>query len=120
MELLKHYLLPQIGYLKVKLNLIIFDIEFRHLPFTRGHANAEVLPKKPETFDRMIMLAEKLGESIPHARIDFYEVNGKTYFGEITFYPASGLTKFNPEEWDKNFGDLLTLPEKYGGVCLNR
>lgn len=43
----------------------------------------------------MIVCAEKLAENIPFVRVDFYDVNGQVYFGEITFYPASGLGKLD-------------------------
>jgi hypothetical protein len=47
-------------------------------------------------------------------RVDFYQVNGKVYFGEITFTPDSGYGKFKPNsnEVDRHFGDLITLPQK--------
>lgn len=59
----------------------------------------------------MVELAEKLSEKLPHARIDFYNVNGKIYFGEITFFHWSGLVKFVPEDWDYKFGEWLKLPK---------
>ncbi len=95
-----------------------FDTEFRHLPFTNRHPNADVLPSKPETFAEMMKLAEKLSQNIPHLRVDFYEVNGKAYFGELTFSHWGGLMPFEPEEWDKTFGDWIKLPEDIGGGIL--
>ena len=55
-------------------------------------------------------LASKLSKRIPQVRIDFYEVNGKVYFGEITFFHWSGLTPFEPIDWDYKLGDFLQLP----------
>lgn len=95
-----------------------FDTEFRHLPFTNGHPNADVQPAKPETFDEMLRLAEKLSTNIPHLRVDFYEVNGKAYFGELTFSHWSGMVPFEPAEWDKIFGDWIKLPVSCGGGVL--
>lgn len=92
-----------------------FDTEFRHLPFTNGHPNAKVRPAKPETFDEMLRLAEKLSANIPHLRVDFYEVNGKAYFGELTFAHWSGMMPFEPAEWDETFGTWIKLPENIGG-----
>ncbi len=97
-----------------------FDMDFKHLPFTNGHPNAEVMPAKPETFEKMKELAAKLSQNIPQLRVDFYEVNGRTYFGELTFAHWSGLMPFKPEEWDKTFGDWIRLPESHGGVLPNR
>ncbi len=86
-----------------------FDACFNHLPLTNGHLNATVLPEKPQNFELMKDLSAKLSEGIPHARIDFYEVDGKVYFGEITFFHWSGLTPFDPEEWDTVFGSWIDL-----------
>lgn len=89
-----------------------FDENYNHLPFTNGHPNAEVLPQKPVCFDEMKVLAAKLSKGIPHVRVDFYEVNGKVYFGEMTFFHWSGFTPFVPEEWDYKFGSWIKLPNK--------
>jgi hypothetical protein len=45
-------------------------------------------------------------------RVDLYEVNGKVYFGEITFFHFGGIEPFDPEEWDYTFGSWLHLPQK--------
>ena len=57
-------------------------------------------------------LARKLSKDIPHVRVDFYEVDGKVYFGEMTFFHFSGIVPFEPDEWDFTFGSWLDLPEK--------
>lgn len=64
---------------------------------------------KPKNFDRMISLAEKLAQNIPFVRIDFYNSNGKIFFGEITFFPAAGMGKFVPGIWDLKLGELIYL-----------
>ncbi|NTQ65430.1 glycosyl transferase [Enterococcus faecium] len=89
-----------------------FDEEFNHLPFKNGYPNAKLLPKKPRQFELMKELATKLSKGIPHLRVDFYEVNGKVFFGEITFFHMSGMAPFEPEEWDYKFGSWLELPKK--------
>ena len=88
-----------------------FDENFNHLPFTNAHPNAEVMPQKPESFELMKELASKLSEGIPFVRVDFYEVNGKVYFGEMTFFHMGGMKPFDPKEWDYKLGSLITLPE---------
>lgn len=88
-----------------------FDMDFNHLPFTNGHPNAKELPAKPMCFEKMKELAAQLSKGIPQVRVDFYEVNGKVYFGEMTFSHWSGFTPFVPEEWDYKFGDWIQLPE---------
>lgn len=87
-----------------------FDREYNHLPFTNGHPNAKNLPQKPKCFEEMILLAEKLSVDIPQVRVDFYEVDGKIYFGEMTFFHFSGLMPFEPKEWDEAFGNWIVLP----------
>lgn len=89
-----------------------FDADFNHLPFRQGHENAAVLPEKPLCFEEMKRLSAILSEGLPHARIDFYEVDGKIYFGEITFFHHGGWTKFAPKEWDYTFGSWIKLPNK--------
>lgn len=89
-----------------------FDMNFEHLPFMNGYPNSKHEIKKPECFDEMKALAEKIGEGIPHVRVDFYEVDGKVYFGEMTFFHWSGLVPFEPVEWDYKFGSWIKLPNK--------
>ena len=89
-----------------------FDADFNHLPFTNGHTNSEPPYFKPQGFEEMKVLASKLSENLPQARIDFYNINGQIYFGEITFFHWGGMMPFTPEEWDKTFGDWIILPEK--------
>lgn len=89
-----------------------FDMEFNHLPFTIDHDMAPVPPEKPVNFELMKRLAAKLSEGTPQLRVDFYEVDGKVYFGEMTFFHCSGLAPFHPEQWDQTFGEWVTLPPK--------
>lgn len=89
-----------------------FDMEFNHLPFTIDHDMAAVLPEKPVNFELMKTLAAKLSQGTPQLRVDFYEVDGRVYFGEMTFFHCSGMAPFHPEQWDRTFGDWVTLPPK--------
>ena len=59
----------------------------------------------------MKQFAEKIAAELSarFVRVDFYDVDDKLYFGEITFYPAAGLETFSPEEWDKKLGEWITL-----------
>ena len=66
----------------------------------------------PENIQEMVALAEKLAKDIPFVRIDFYNVDGKIYFGEITFYPAGGMSKWVGEvDVDAVWGNWLRLPD---------
>lgn len=90
-----------------------YDRSFNHLPFTNGHPNSDKEIKKPECWDAMVEIAEKLSTDLPHVRVDLYVVNGKIYFGEMTFYHWSGLVPYEPLEWDYKMGEWLTLPPKH-------
>ena len=89
-----------------------FDMDFNHLPFTNGHPNSEKTIGKPEQFELMIELSRKLSERLPHVRVDFYESEGKIYFGELTFFHWGGFVPFEPKEWDERFGEWIVLPDK--------
>ena len=86
-----------------------FDDDYNHLPVCQGHPNAPVLPAKPRSFEEMKKVAAKLSEGIPHVRVDFYEVNGRPFFGELTFCHFGAMVPFEPEEWDYKFGEWLDL-----------
>ena len=89
-----------------------FDKDFNHLPFRNGHPNSVKPIKKPQNFEKMLEIGKKLSQGIPHVRVDLYDVNGKIYFGELTFFHWSGMVPFEPEEWDYKFGEWIKLPEK--------
>ncbi len=88
-----------------------FDMDYNHLDLRNGHPNAAVPPEKPAQFGLMRELAQKLSQGIPHVRVDLYEVNGRVYFGEMTFYHWSGMVPFDPPEWDRKLGSWIGLPE---------
>ena len=87
-----------------------FDMDWNHLPVTNGHLNAKVPPQKPSNFEEMVEVASKLSKGYRHVRVDLYNINGKVYFGELTFFHDSGLVPFVPLEWDYKFGEYLVLP----------
>ncbi len=71
---------------------------------------------RPGHLDDMIAVCGKLAKDIPFVRVDLYEVDENEYFGELTFYPNSGVGVFTPEEWSEKLGDLIKLPtSKRGG-----
>jgi hypothetical protein len=87
-----------------------YDLQFNHLPFEQGYPCATKKISKPVNFNEMVMIASKLSQNIPHVRVDLYNINGKIYFGELTFTHYSGLVPFKPEIWDEILGDKLKLP----------
>ena len=89
-----------------------FDADFNHLDLYQVHPMSGKVIPKPNGFDEMKAIAAKLSKGFPHVRIDLYNVNGKIYFGEITFYHHGGFAPFHPEKWDYEFGSWIRLPEK--------
>lgn len=87
-----------------------FDMDFNHLDFRRGHPNSDIRIDKPCSFEKMKELARKLSQGHIHVRVDLYEVDGKVYFGELTFYPGSGFVPFVPKEWDYKMGSWINIP----------
>lgn len=73
-------------------------------------APADFTLPKPDGVDKMFGLAAVLSKDIPYTRVDFYNVNGQIYFGEITFFPASGFDKNRLPESDLLFGEMIDLP----------
>lgn len=63
----------------------------------------------PDNLKEMQCVAEKVAVGHPFIRVDLYNINGKIYFGEITFFPAAGLGRFEPEEWDLKLGELIEI-----------
>lgn len=92
------------------LKVTFFDTEWKKMPFERHYPTdkEESIPK-PKKFELMKRLAEKLSVDIPFVRIDFYEISGKVYFGEVTFFPGAGLEEFKPFKYDYILGSWLKL-----------
>jgi hypothetical protein len=111
---------------KVKLFKIDFDRFLKHRANYYDAASKQILPfgevvcppdygktlEMPEGLDQMIDLAGKLSTGYPFLRVDFYSVDSCIYFGELTFFPASGIGRFTSEEWDYKMGSWIELPEK--------
>ena len=90
-----------------------FDADFNRLDIKQHYPNSNKTYEKPKNFQLMIELAKILSKGFPHVRIDLYNADGNIYFGEYTFNHFSGLEKFEPEIWDKIFGDWIDLSKIY-------
>lgn len=88
----------------------VYDVDWNlldlQIKFPKGH---ERVFEKPANYEEMLYVAGKLSEGIPHVRVDLYNVNGKIYFGEMTFFHGSGMECFSPVEWDYKFGEYINL-----------
>ena len=65
--------------------------------------------KLPSNLDEMISIAERISQGEPFLRVDLYNINGKIYFGEITFFPGSGLLPWTHKETDVEIGQYLEI-----------
>lgn len=94
------------------LHVTFFNRDWQVMPFERHYPSVKEGLPKPKNYEKMIELAEILSKDIPFVRVDFYEVDGKVYFGELTFYPGAGFEEFTPEIWDETLGSWIELPPK--------
>ena len=95
-----------------KENIDFFDIEWKHQVFVGLNPyakNSKTIPQRPQKLHRQIDIARALSKSIPFSRIDLYETANQVLFGEITFYPLSGLGLFRPLDYDLRLGELIDL-----------
>mgnify|MGYP000903546619 CR=1 FL=1 len=89
-----------------------YDLKWNPLPFRWAYEPSGKVFPKPSKLNDMIVYAEALSEGFPFVRVDFYQVEEKVYFGELTFFHGGGLGNFQPESVDFELGSLLTLPPK--------
>lgn len=94
--------------------VMTYDREWNAHPeysvFYAGYKHGEILPK-PKNLELMIEVAEKLSEDFPCVRVDLYNVNGKIYFGELTFTSYGGLMDFYTDEFQEMAGSLIDLSD---------
>lgn len=87
----------------------IYDMDFNLLPVHESRPNADYPIEKPENFEYMVEMARTLSKPFPHCRVDLYNLDGKVYFGEITFYHGGGCNNIQPEEWDYKMGSWIDI-----------
>ena len=90
----------------------IFDAQWKHLPFRQKSPNAATPPQAPANVEKMLEISRKLSEKLNFMRVDFYEIDGRLYIGELTLYPGGGFAPFYPDEWDREIGAWLKLPNQ--------
>lgn len=96
----------------------IFDKNFKNLHIERaGKKVMDHSVAKPDNYNLMKQYAEILSEDFPHARIDLYSFDNKIYFGEITFFNASGYVSFNPDSFDFELGKCFII-ERNKWQCI--
>ena len=88
-----------------------YDEDWNRMPFTSRVPNAEGEAPRPERLQEMLAIARRLSEDFPFVRVDLYVVQGRIYFGELTFTSGGGMSSFDPPEWDLKLGEWIGLPE---------
>ena len=94
-----------------------YDMEWKHMPFVGLNPvarNGKIPVARPEHLGEMKNVCRKLACNIPFVRVDLYVIDNKEFFGELTFYPASGFGIFTPDDWNERLGYLLLLPTNNG------
>ena len=88
-----------------------YDLEWHELEFTIDNFERCSI-SRPRNLKLMIELATKLSKDFSFVRVDFYEIDGRLYFGEMTFTSSSGRDPFNPSVYNTKYGEKLKLPPK--------
>ena len=95
----------------------VYDLNWNLQPWTqRDYGNYEGKVDKPDNFDEMVSVVKILCQGFRHVRVDLYNVDGKIYFGEMTFTNGSGYEGIYPEKYEYMLGELIKLPTDEGGV----
>lgn len=90
---------------------ILYDMDWNIIPRIYRHSSPYLIPpEKPAHFPQMEEIARRLSHGLPFVRVDLQYINGRVYFGEMTFYPFSGIAVFNPPSLDLYLGSYLILP----------
>lgn len=91
--------------------LAFYDMNFNQLDIKQYYPQETKTLEKPRTFNKMIEFSKVLSKDLPHVRVDFYEADGRLYFGELTLHHYGGLMPFLPDKWDWTLGEWLKLPQ---------
>ena len=89
-----------------------YDVNWQYMDVIMGHYMPTKQPfKKPEHYDEMLSICRTLSKDFPFLRVDFYDVEGHLYVGELTFYPGAGFETLRPIEFDYEMGGWLHLED---------
>ncbi len=88
----------------------IYNLNWELQPWNQyTYGNSKNNVPKPKNFDKMVQLATILCKGFSHVRVDLYNIDGKIYFGEMTFTNGSGYECIVPDEYDYKLGELWNL-----------
>lgn len=88
-----------------------YDLNWNKMPIQQRLPTCQESLPRPICLDEMIDVATKLSQDLPFARIDLYNVGTKVYFGEITLFPGAGYIQYEPEAFNSQLGQWITLPK---------
>ncbi len=89
----------------------LFTPEWKHIDGVEyGYPNATVAMGKPKCLSSLLDYANKLSKDFNLVRVDYYVVDEKPIFGELTFTDGAGFDRFNPQTADFELGKGLRLP----------
>jgi len=101
----KYIIVDKDRYIDHKRNF--YDTDWNRVDVTTDHEQFETPYPKPKNFEEMLRVAHILSEDFPFVRVDLYNIEGKIYFGELTFYPWTGYVQFTPDSFDFELGKLM-------------
>lgn len=95
----------------------VYNLNWEPQPWNQeAYAHYEKPIEKPKNFEKMVKIAEILAEGFAHVRVDLYNVDGKVYFGEMTFTNGGGFDRIIPAKYDKVLGDLWEIQKSSGTI----
>ena len=86
-------------------------MEWNKIPLIRDDYRELEDIKKPQCFEQLIDYSRRLAHEFPFVRVDFYVINSKPVFSEMTFTPSAGMMPITPRKYDNEWGDLLDLTD---------
>lgn len=107
---------PKVMYCSVKNDSIwenYYDMNFTPLEINHGYPMSTNPVKEPLTFREMQRIISDIALQIPFVRVDFYEISGRVFFGEFTFYDFAGLKPFQSLKQDMVLGKMIQLPNRH-------
>ena len=90
---------------------VVYDTNWNKQDVVIGESSAAVDYECPGNFEEMLQIARTLSADFPAVRVDLYSIQGKIYFGELTYFPWSGYMRFKPDEFDFVLGEKFLIPE---------
>ena len=89
----------------------VFDMNWNIIDVETSMPTSDIIPEMPENYSKMVEIAKKLSEPFPHVRVDLFNIEGKIYFNELTFYSGGGFVHLKPDEWQYKIGAWINCKD---------